>query len=238
MAEDGPKRKSRDETPDNGIDPTEKVAAAIRSITSNAGKIATPPAPASSSGPDARNGMLDALVYGDNDLIGLVAYAMHELNRRDWCVAYEAANGHKPTEAEAKAYLVGEQLERRLETYRRLSEDALAKLTTSDQSMRRLSEAAPAPPVAAPPAARAAIQPVAQPAPAPAPVALMPAPQPVQTQRAAPAYEPPVADDSFAPAPRKKNWAGLALYLLLLLVAVVALGYIINSGLIFPIAAK
>jgi hypothetical protein len=80
---------------------------------------------------EARNPLLDALVYGDNDLVGLVAYAMHEVNRRDWCLAYEAAHGRPPSEGELNAYLVGEQLERRLDTYRRLAEDALAKVATA-----------------------------------------------------------------------------------------------------------
>lgn len=231
MADDGPKRKSRDDTPDDAPDPAEKVAAAIRSITSNAGKAAASGMAAQSVKTDSRNAMLEALVYGDNDLIGLVAYAMHELNRRDWCIAYEAGNGRAPSEAEVRAYLVGEQLERRLETYRRLSEDSLAKLAMSDQSMRKLVESAPQPAATAPLPARAHVQP---PPPAPAAVVPMPAPAP----RPAPAYEPPMPDDSYAPPPRRKNWAGLIFYLLLLLGAVVALGYIIRSGLIFPLAAK
>jgi hypothetical protein len=121
-------------------DPAAKVAAAIRAVGHR-------PAERDASTPrtEARNAMLDALVYSDHDLVGLVAYAMHEVNRRDWCLAYETANGHSPSETELKAYLVGEQIERRLETYRRLAEDALAKVATgqADTPMRRLSEGVP-----------------------------------------------------------------------------------------------
>ena len=118
-------------------DPAAKVAAAIRTIQAGGGKTS------SGARSEARNPLLDSLVYGDNDLVGLVAYAMHEVNRRDWCLAYEAANGRPPSDGELNAYLVGEQLERRLDTYRRLAEDALAKVATSDQNLRRLSEGVP-----------------------------------------------------------------------------------------------
>lgn len=195
-------------------DPVEKVAAAIRNISTAAGKTA----PGQKS--EARNAMLEALVYGDNDLVGLIAYAMHEVNRRDWTAAYEAGNGRPPSEGEIKAYLVGEQLERRLDTYRRLAEDALAKIANPDQNMRKLAEPAPEPPRAA-----------ASPAPlaAPARPAPMPAPAPIPRS-----FEVSPADQAVSQPPKRKNWGGFVFYLLLLLVAVVVLGYVIRSGISLP----
>ena len=182
-------------------DPAERVAAALRSI-----------APASVSRADPRtNPLLEKLVYGDNDLVGLVAYAMHEVNRRDWRAAYETAHGRPPSEAEFNAYLVGEQLERRLETYRRLAEDAIAKVASGDHNLRRLSEGVPDLPRLT----------------APVPAEATQAPALIPGSRALHAT---LADKAVVPPSNKAEMGKLALYLLFLLIAVAGLAYLLRYG--------
>ncbi len=181
-------------------DRTARVAAALKG--------ATPAAVAPDEAASPRNAMLDALVYGDNDLIGLVAYAMHEVNRRDWCQANEAANGRPPSAAELAAYLVGERLERRLDTYRRLAEDALAKVATGEQTMRRLAEGVPD-------IGRAA--------------SLAPAAEPRSLTGAALAGA--TAADKAVVVPERKGQAGKLIgYLVFLLIVVVALALLLKYG--------
>lgn len=184
-------------------DPAAKVAAALRTISTNGGKTA------SGQKSDARNAMLESLVYGDNDLVGLVAYAMHEVNRRDWCLAYENVNGRPPSDGEQAAYLVGEQLERRLDTYRRLAEDALAKVATGEQTMRRLAEGVPD-------------------------VGRIGAILPGETRTAAPAAAAPLgatpADKAVVVPERKGQTGKLIGYLAFLLLAVVGLALVLKYG--------
>lgn len=214
---DSPVAPPRTEKPveTRASDPAAKVAAAIRTITASGGKTV------SGARSEARNPLLDALVYGDNDLVGLVAYAMHEVNRRDWCLAYEAANGRPPSDGELNAYLVGEQLERRLDTYRRLAEDALAKVATGDQNLRRLAEGVPDVPL------RASTTPT------PATVA----PAEVRTPVAAPALaqiSPTLGatpgDKAIVQPPKQGQMGKLIVYLLFLLVAVAGLAWLLRYG--------
>lgn len=195
-----------------GNDPAAKVAAAIRTVTAGAGRTA------SGGRSEARNALLEALVYGDNDLVGLVAYAMHEVNRRDWCLAYEAANGRPPSESELNAYLVGEQLERRLDTYRRLAEDALAKVAAGDQNLRRLAEGIPELPPRSP-----------QGPPAPEPArAVAAVPAPARAANVALGATP--ADKAVIQPPGAGKMGKLVVYLLFLLVAVAGLAWLLRYG--------
>lgn len=187
---------------DSASDPAERVAAALRSI-----------APASAPRAETRtNPLLEKLVYGDNDLVGLVAYAMHEVNRRDWRAAYETTHGRSPSDAEFNAYLVGEQLERRLETYRRLAEDAIAKVASGDQNLRRLAEGVPDLPRLTPPVAAEASG--ATPARVPGTRAL----------------QATLADKAVVPPAKKGELGKLALYLVFLMIAVAGLAYLLRYG--------
>lgn len=225
MADENTKRGG--ETIEPAGDPVEKVAAAIRGIPATSGR-AVQPASRTEVRAEPGNSMLEALVYGDNDLIGLVAYAMHEVNRRDWCTAYEQANSKPPSDTELRAYLVGERLERRLDTYRRLAEDAIAKIANPDQNMRRLFEAGGDAGRSA-----AALPPPVAPAtvPAPAPVVPRAAPMPTSLSRN---FEVTTEDQANVPPPRRRNWGGFIFYMLLLLVAVVAVAWLIRYGIAVP----
>jgi hypothetical protein len=82
----------------------------------------------SSDKPSSRSRMFDALVANDDDLIGLVAYALYKQSKRDWLKAFEEEKERSPTSEEIQSYIIGECTARRIETYRRLGADALVRL--------------------------------------------------------------------------------------------------------------
>ncbi|MDE2018546.1 MAG: hypothetical protein KGI57_12680, partial [Hyphomicrobiales bacterium] len=87
---------------------------------------AATPAPAPAPIPaemvdDGHNAVLEALVKGDQDIQGHVAYSIYEQHKRDWLNAFRERAGRSPTTAELQAYLVGEQTPRRLAAYRHLA---------------------------------------------------------------------------------------------------------------------
>jgi hypothetical protein len=59
-----------------------------------------------------------ALVTGEEDAEGLVAYALHRRAFLDWLAAFEAAENRAPEEGEIRVFLLGETAERRLAAYR------------------------------------------------------------------------------------------------------------------------
>jgi hypothetical protein len=70
--------------------------------------------------------IFDRLVSGESDVVGLLAYSLSMQNKRDWLAAFQAETGRAPTAAEMTAYDIGERIERRLATYRKLAEHALS----------------------------------------------------------------------------------------------------------------
>lgn len=191
-----PAAKPAAELKPDAADKADRVAQALRAIT-----------PATAPRTDSRhNPLLDQLVYGDNDLVGLVAYALHEVNRRDWRNAYEQAHGRPPSEAEFNAYLVGEQLERRLDTYRRLAEDAIAKVATGDSNLRRLAEGVPDMP------------------------RLLPTTEVKAATPGARAFSATTADKAVVPPKKSGDIVKLVIYLGFLLIAVAILAYLLRQG--------
>ena len=73
-----------------------------------------------------RNAVFAALVKGDSDITGLVAYSIFKQNELDWLGDFRTAKGREPTEAESDAYIIGESTPRRLATYRHLADATLA----------------------------------------------------------------------------------------------------------------
>ncbi len=73
-----------------------------------------------------RNPIFDALVTPDEDVAGLVAYSIYKQNKRAWLDDFIKATGRTPTDAESRAYIIGESTQRRLNTYRHLAALALA----------------------------------------------------------------------------------------------------------------
>ncbi len=70
--------------------------------------------------------IFDRLVHDEEDIVGLLAYSLSMQNKRDWIVAFHKEIGRDPTPAELTAYDIGERIDRRLATYRKLAEHALS----------------------------------------------------------------------------------------------------------------
>ncbi len=93
------------------------------------------PAPASAAPPavaavenERPGGVFGRLVNGDDDIVGLVAYALYKQNKIDWMQAFESEHGRKPESQEFAAYIVGENTSRRIATYRFLAESTIARV--------------------------------------------------------------------------------------------------------------
>ncbi len=73
-----------------------------------------------------RNPIFDALVTGEGEVSGLVAYSIYKQNKRAWLDDFTKLTGRTPTDAETRAYIIGESTERRLNIYRQLASATLA----------------------------------------------------------------------------------------------------------------
>lgn len=73
-----------------------------------------------------RNAVFAALVKGDADITGLVAYSIFKQNELDWLQEFRSAKGREPSEGEADSYIIGESTPRRLATYRHLADATLS----------------------------------------------------------------------------------------------------------------
>jgi hypothetical protein len=96
------------------------------SVASAANGASVPPTALKPEGEVERNPIFDALVTPDEDISGLVAYSIYKQNKRAWLDDFIKATGRTPTEAEARAYIIGESTERRLATYRHLAAATLS----------------------------------------------------------------------------------------------------------------
>jgi hypothetical protein len=72
------------------------------------------------------NTIFDSLVKVEGEVAGLVAYSIYKQNKRAWLQDFIKASGRPPSDAETRAYIIGESTERRLATYRHLAEATLA----------------------------------------------------------------------------------------------------------------
>jgi len=73
-----------------------------------------------------RNPIFDALVKVEGEVSGLVAYSIYKQNKRAWLNDFQRTVGRPPTEAETRAYIIGESTQRRLATYRHLAQATLS----------------------------------------------------------------------------------------------------------------
>jgi hypothetical protein len=80
-----------------------------------------------SARPAQRNPIFAELVQGEDDLAGLVGYALYKLNKRDWLASFFKTHGRDPTEGEVASYILGERTQRRLATYRHLADDVIGR---------------------------------------------------------------------------------------------------------------
>jgi hypothetical protein len=65
-----------------------------------------------------QNRLFELLVQGEDDLVGLLAYALSEQDRHDWLSAWLASHPSPPTEEQVDAYTTGRTLSAQLERYR------------------------------------------------------------------------------------------------------------------------
>jgi hypothetical protein len=72
-----------------------------------------------------RNTIFDSLVRVEGEVAGLVAYSIYKQNKRAWLNDFQKIVGRPPTEAETRAYIIGESTDRRLATYRHLAQATL-----------------------------------------------------------------------------------------------------------------
>jgi hypothetical protein len=77
--------------------------------------------------PAQRNPIFAELVQAEDDLEGLVGYALYKQNKRDWLASFFKTHGRDPTDGEIQSYILGERTQRRLATYRRLAEGLIEK---------------------------------------------------------------------------------------------------------------
>jgi hypothetical protein len=77
--------------------------------------------------PAQRNPIFAELVQVEDDLEGLVSYALYKQNKRDWLASFFKTHGRDPTDSEIQSYILGERTQRRLATYRRLAEGLIEK---------------------------------------------------------------------------------------------------------------
>lgn len=78
-------------------------------------------------GPETEhNTIFDNLVKVEGEVAGLVAYSIYKQNKRAWLNDFIKATGRPPTDAELRAYIIGESTDRRLATYRHLAAATLA----------------------------------------------------------------------------------------------------------------
>jgi hypothetical protein len=107
-----------------------EVGAAPVEKTPSLPRIAAAPAmadaPPANAAEAERNPIFDALVGPNEDVAGLVAYSLYKQNKRSWLEDFIKVVGRAPTEAESRAYIIGESTERRLNTYRHLAAATLA----------------------------------------------------------------------------------------------------------------
>src|SRR5271169_4982436 len=92
--------------------------------------------------PAARNPIFAELVQAEDDLDGLVGYALYKQNKRDWLASFFKTHGRDPTDSEIESYILGERTQRRLATYRRLAEGLIEKKVTVIAAEQARSSAA------------------------------------------------------------------------------------------------
>jgi hypothetical protein len=123
-----------------GLPRADKVLPAKTSALPESAPMSSP----ATAPPVPRNPVFDDLVTAEDDICGLLAYALFEQNKRDWLASHTDVRGREPTPEEFDAYIIGERIPRRLDTYRRLAQDMLSRNKGAGVSLpQSLSGSAP-----------------------------------------------------------------------------------------------
>lgn len=70
-----------------------------------------------------------ALVQGDADLVGLVAYALYKRDKLKFCEQFRGRNSREPTQNEIEAFIATSNLDTRVQGYRAEAELLLEAMT-------------------------------------------------------------------------------------------------------------
>lgn len=105
-----------------------------------------PPPRSEAASPD-RAGLFARFVAAEDDVVGLLAYALHRQNRQDWLEAFWQQAGREPDARESSAFRVGEGIERRLAGYRAQAERMLEARLYADKPAMPPLAVVPASPV-------------------------------------------------------------------------------------------
>lgn len=117
-----------------------------------------------------RDSIFDKLVTGEGDVVGLLAYSLSKQNKRDWLIAFRREKGRDPDSIEMDAFDIGETIDRRIGTYRKLAEVALSgEPGWASSTVTPVSEMSEAPPSASPEQATALPQEISMASFSPAP---------------------------------------------------------------------
>lgn len=135
------------------VDEAEPVAAAQNEAAPAPApaSMASSPAPAAEINTAIRDTIFERLVGSDGDVIGLLAYSLSKQNKRDWLAAFRKVKGRDPDAAELDAFDIGETIDRRIGTYRKLAEVAInGDPFWASSTVTPVSEMTAAPPTATP----------------------------------------------------------------------------------------
>jgi len=86
--------------------------------------IAAPP-PVRPSGPRPYSRVYDHLVEGEDDVIGLIAYALYKQDKRDWFISWKRSHDAEPTPDHVEAFVNGQMTTAQRERYRAASRQVL-----------------------------------------------------------------------------------------------------------------
>jgi hypothetical protein len=89
---------------------------------------------------DRTDGHFSLFVSDESDIVGLVAFALHERQAREWREEMARACGRPPTADEIRAHRVGEATPRRILAYRFLASEHLAGRGSDCTARRTFSE--------------------------------------------------------------------------------------------------
>ena len=79
---------------------------------------APPPPSMRPTGPRPYSRVYDHLVEGEDDVIGLVAYALYKQDKRDWFISWKRAHDAEPTPDHVEAFVNGQMTTAQRERYR------------------------------------------------------------------------------------------------------------------------
>jgi hypothetical protein len=71
------------------------------------------------------NTVYERLVLRDDDLIGLIAYALYKQRKRAWLVDFKSQKSRAPSPDEQSSYIIGETTAARSNDYRQQAEASL-----------------------------------------------------------------------------------------------------------------